>query len=259
MANTDRELLKQKLIAYPRWYHSFQLDPATKITGWAEKGSAYPPSGFAEQKFSYYQLPEAWHGKTVLDIGGWDGAISFEMERRGASSVVLVNPRRLEDMDLPVAGPGSLAEQEKTYAEKGYPLDYIHSGGARLLIEWFGSRVQLAHGSVYDLPQVVNGQKFDLVCFLGLLYHLRDPIRGLTAAASLTRELLILESMCLDSSHRLARAKEGYCQFLGSRTGHNWWAFNYQAIEMMLRCCGFSRIERKQVWGTRVVYHAWRG
>ncbi len=255
---TNRQTLKERILSYPRWYHSFQLDSDTRITGWAESNQSYPPSGFPEQHYSYYHLPQVWNGKSVLDIGGWDGAIAFEMERRGAAPVVLLNPRHLEDMDLPASGPGCLEDLLSQYAQKGYPTDYIHSGGARLLVEWFGSKVDLLHGSVYDLPEIVNSQKFDLVCFLGLLYHLRDPLRGLMAAASVTKELLIVESLCFDEGHELANAKEAYCQFHGARAGHNWWAFNYHSIELMLGSCGFARIERKEQWHSRVVYHAYR-
>jgi SAM-dependent methyltransferase len=254
----DRQTLKAALLNYPRWYHSFQLDGETRITGWAETNLCYPPSGYLDQRFAYYHLPDAWKGKSVLDIGGWDGVISFEMERRGASPILLVNPRRLQDIDLPVAGPGCLEDLEKQFAAKGYPTDYIHSGGAKLLIDWFDSDIRLAHGSVYDLETIAEGRKFDLVCFLGLLYHLRDPLRGLMAAASVTAELLILETMCFEPNHVLANADEGYCQFLGATTGHNWWVFNYRAIEGMLISCGFSRLERREQWGSRVVYHARR-
>jgi len=256
---TDRQTLKAKILGYPRWYHSFQLDLETHIKGWAETNQSYPPSGFEEQHYSYYHLPEVWDGKSVLDVGGWDGAIAFEMERRGAAQVVVVNPRRLDDLDLPASGPGCYDDLLSQYSEKGYPTDYIHSGGARLLIEWFDSGVKILHGSVYDLSTIVSGQKFDLVCFLGLLYHLRDPLRGLVAAASATRELLVVESWCFDEGHELADSKEAYCEFLGAKAGHNWWAFNYRAIELMLESCGFTRIDRKEQWRSRVVYHASRG
>src|SRR5664279_5071655 len=152
MGTMTRQELKLALLAYPRWYHSFQIDDAV-ITGWAELNDAYPPTGFAKHEFSYYHLPEVWKGKSVLDVGGWDGAISFEMEKRGADPVVLVNPRRLEDMDLPIAGPGCLEDLQKQFTSKGYPLDHIHSGGAALLVEWFQSRVRLVEDSVYSLKE----------------------------------------------------------------------------------------------------------
>src|SRR6516162_8914945 len=37
--------------------------------------------------------------------------------------------------------------------------------------------------------------QFDVVLFLGVLYHLRDPLLGLERVASVTRDLLILETV----------------------------------------------------------------
>ena len=256
-AQNDREKLRSKILAYPRWYHSFQLDERTKITGWAKREGAYPPSAFAEDCFRYYHLPEKCHGKSVLDIGGWDGAISFEMERRGCSQVVLVNPKTLGDMDFPLGGPGTRAEVEQRYLESGFPLDDIHSGGAKLLIQWFDSKIKIQDSTIYDLPWKLK-QQFDIVLCLGLLYHLRDPVRGLAVASKLTGELLILETMCFPETDPLAQADRSYCEFLGGHTGHNWWLFNYHALEHMLQACGFERIERKEVWNSRCVYHAFK-
>ena len=254
---TDRESLKQRILSHPRWYHSFELDETTQITGWAEREKAYPETAFAGNSYRYYHLPSDWGKRTVLDIGGWDGAISLEMERRGSEEVVLVNPRVLDDLDLPLQGPGSRDHVQQEFLEKGYPLDDIHSGGARLLIEWFESDIRIVDSSVYDLPAKLD-REFDLVLFLGLLYHLRDPVRGLEAASHLTREILILETMCFPEQDPLAHAERSFCEFLGGDAGQNWWCFNYHAIEHMLRACNFRRIERKETWGSRCVYHAFK-
>jgi len=253
----NHQELKERVLAYPRWYHSFQLDSETKITGWAEQNQAYPPTAFVEQGFQYYHLPEDWRNKSVLDIGGWDGAISFEMERRGSSNVILVNPYSLEDLDLPIQGKGTRDRFERLYREKGYPFEEIHSGGARLLIQWFHSRVQLLHASVYDLPARLD-TAFDLVLCLGLLYHLRDPLRGLEGVSRLTKERLIVETRCMPEDDPLAFVPRSYCEFLAGDEGQNWWLFNYHAIETMLRVSGFSHIERKSAWRDRCVYHAYK-
>jgi tRNA (mo5U34)-methyltransferase len=253
----QRAALKARILAFPRWYHSFQLDEATKIVGWAEESGAYPPTAFAEHAFTYYQLPERWDGKSVLDVGGWDGALSLELERRGSSRVLLVNPEKLEDLDLPLKGEGTLDHFRRIYAEKGYPLREIHSSGARLMFRWFGSRAEIAHSSVYDLGERLD-EPYDLVLCLGLLYHLRDPVRGLLTVARLTRERMILETMCFPQEHPLANAPEPYCEFLGGDGGQNWWRFSYSAIERMLVSCGFERWERKSTWRGRCVYHAFK-
>jgi tRNA (mo5U34)-methyltransferase len=254
---TSREELKSAILSYPRWYHSFQIDSDTKITGWAEIEGAYPKTAFREASFQYYHLPQDWRGKSVIDIGGWDGAISFEMERRGSSRTVLVNPYDLDSMDLPLQGAGDREEIEQKYRSSGYPLTDIHSGGARLLTKWFHSQVEIVDSSVYDLDEK-KSRPYDLVLFLGILYHLRDPIRALEIAARLTQELLILETMCFPEQDPLAGKKRAFCEFLGAHTGHNWWCFNFHAIEEMLYTCGFHRAVKKEGWGNRCVYHAYK-
>jgi tRNA (mo5U34)-methyltransferase len=253
----SRRELKDRILSYPRWYHSIRLDEQTKITGWAEQEQAYPPTAFAEMQFQYYQLPEDWTNKTVLDIGGWDGAISFEMERRGSSEVVLINPYSLSDLDFPIQGEWSLDYFQQLFREKGYPLEEVHSGSARLLIDWFNSKVQILHLNVYDLSRKIQKQ-FDLVLCLGLLYHLRDPLRGLEEIAKVTKDQLILETMCLPEDDPLAHVKQSWCEFLGGDQGQNWWRFNFHSVEKMLRASGFQRIERKTIWRSRCVYHAYK-
>jgi tRNA (mo5U34)-methyltransferase len=254
---SQRQALKSEILNYSRWYHSFRLDADTRIVGWAEKAGAYPPTAYQEGSFKYYHLPDQWNQKSVLDIGGWDGAIAFEMERRGSQEVVLVNPYTLDDMDFPLDGPGSRSEVEKKYRDNHYPLVDIHSGGARLMIQWLHSKVRVVDSGIYELPAKLT-QPFDLVLCLGLLYHLRDPLRGLTAAASLTREMLILETMCFPGSDPLARKDRSYCEFLGGQMAHNWWRFNFRAVEGLLGASGFKRFERKAEWADRCVYHAFK-
>jgi tRNA (mo5U34)-methyltransferase len=160
-------------------------------------------------------------------------------------------------MDLPKQGPGNRDEIEKTYLANGYPLMDIHSGGARLLKQWFNSKIRIMDSSVYNLPEKLS-KTFDLALFLGILYHLRDPIGGLEAASSLTGEILILETMCFPAENPLADHPRSYCEFLGAHSGHNWWCFNFHALEQMLYTCNFRRIERKEVWNNRCVYHAFK-
>jgi tRNA (mo5U34)-methyltransferase len=106
-------------------------------------------------------------GKSVLDIGAWDGYFSFEFERRGAKRVLAIdswNGRGLECFLL-----------------------------AR---EHFGSNVEYKRMDVHDLcPEAVG--TFDVVFFAGVLYHTRHPLKALEAIRSVTRERLILETHSL--------------------------------------------------------------
>ena len=115
------------------------------------------------------QLPADLTGKRVLDIGAWDGAASFECERRGAKEVVAL----------------SLENPETT--------------GFNRLKTVLGSNVQYVMGSVYNLLQHVSG-KFDIVLFLGVIYHNRYPLLAADQIRLVTRGELFVESFVIDNS-----------------------------------------------------------
>ena len=86
----------------------------------------------------------------MLDIGCWDGLFSFECERRGAERVVAADLWENAGRDA---------------------FDFAR--------EELGSKVEPLECDVYDLPGKLGGERFDLVLFLGVLYHLRHPLLGL--------------------------------------------------------------------------------
>lgn len=115
------------------------------------------------------QLPERLDGMRVLDIGARDGFFSFECERRGAGEVVAIDYLPPE--------------------ETGFPI-------ARDLV---GSQVEMRQANVYDLTPGDYGT-FDLVLFLGVLYHLRDPMLALDRIADVSKGKLILETQAIDEA-----------------------------------------------------------
>jgi len=115
------------------------------------------------------QLPESLEGMRVLDIGARDGFFSFECERRGAAEVVAID--------------------YLTPEETGFPI-------ARELV---GSQVQMRQANVYDLSPEEFG-RFDLVLFLGVLYHLRDPMLALDRIAEIATGSVIVETHAIDDA-----------------------------------------------------------
>jgi tRNA (mo5U34)-methyltransferase len=115
-------------------------------------------------------IPSDLSGKTVLDIGAYDGFFSFEFERRGAARVLAID----------------------TYSwDKQRGLECFLA--AR---EFFNSKVEHRRMDVSELcPQEVG--TFDLVFCAGLLYHVQDPLLALKRIRSVTRKQLILETVCL--------------------------------------------------------------
>jgi tRNA (mo5U34)-methyltransferase len=155
-------------------------------------------------------------GKSVLDIGAWDGFFSFEAERRGASRVLAT--------DWFVWG--GIVNYKPAF-------DYAH---ARL-----ASRVESQVADVFDLSPARHGQ-FDTVLLLGVLYHLKNPLGGLEIAASMARETLIIETH-VALLNVLAPAMRYHLGAELSNDPTNFWSPNLPCLNNMLLDLGFSKVE----------------
>jgi tRNA (mo5U34)-methyltransferase len=113
-------------------------------------------------------LPKDLRGRRVLDVGAFNCCFSFECERRGAAEVVAID---LQD-----------------------PRDL----GFVTLSNLLGSHVRFDQGSVYNLDRASLGE-FDIVLFLGVLYHLRYPLLALDQLRKVTKGTLFLETMVIDN------------------------------------------------------------
>ncbi len=155
-------------------------------------------------------------GKSVLDIGAWDGFFSFEAERRGAARVLAT--------DFYVWGGAANHKPAFDYAR------------ARL-----GSKVESEVVDLFDLSPSRHGQ-FDTVLFLGVLYHLKNPLGGLELAASLARETLVVETH-VSLLNVIAPAMRYHLGAELSNDPSNFWSPNIPCLHNMLVGIGFSRIE----------------
>ncbi len=220
------------------WFHSLTL-PGGEVTAGVKSAEVLQTE--ADVVFKHGVA-----GKRVLDIGAWDGFFSFEAERRGAASV--------------------LAADHFCWSGDGWGtkagFDHAH---ARL-----GSKVETLETDVQQLSPTAVGT-FDVVLFLGVLYHVKDPMLCLEHAASVTGDLLVIETCtALDV---LPWPVMRY--YVGSDLGGdptNFWAPNRKCLEGMARDLGFKRIEMtghpvtRPHWRApelywkhnRVFMHAWR-
>src|SRR5919201_3995948 len=109
-------------------------------------------------------LPADLRGQTVLDIGCNGGFYAIEMKRRGAERVV------------------------------GIDSEPLYLAQARFAAEVSGVELELHQLSVYDVAKL--GETFDLVLFMGVLYHLRHPLLALDLIHEhVARDLLVFQSM----------------------------------------------------------------
>jgi tRNA (mo5U34)-methyltransferase len=212
-----------------RWYHTIDLGG-----GVVTRGVDDSPVRLARA-----QLPVSLHGKSVLDIGAWDGFFSFECERRGAARVVAA-----DHFSWHGTGWGTKA-------------------GFNLAREALGSRVEDVDIDVMDLSPERIGT-FDVVLFLGVLYHLRHPYLALERVASVARDYLILETVVdLVGVGRPAMAFYPGRELNNDPT--NWWGPNVPAVVGMLNTLGFThvrvatRLPGAFHRGARALYHRMRG
>jgi len=184
------------------WWHQIELPDGT-IT---------PGRDRSAQKLAALHLPDLT-GKTILDMGAWDGYFSFAAERLGASRVVAADRHVWQ---LPGGKDG---------------FEYARTA--------LGSAVEDVEIDVLDISPETVGQ-FDVVLFLGVLYHMRHPLLALERMASVTKQLLVMETL-VDLTFLRTPAAAFYPQTLhGDAT--NWWGPNRAAVVGMLKSVGFDRV-----------------
>lgn len=199
----DRDQLRLEIGKHD-WFHAIDLGQGVWTPGRNDpKNQTLPRLG----------MPEDLSGKTVLDIGAWDGFFSFEAERRGASRVLA------------------------TDSHAWFTLKPAFELARRAL----GSRVEDLDIDVMDLAPGKVGT-FDVVLFLGVLYHLRHPMLALEKVFSVTADHLILETVT-DLQWTRYPVMRFYPGSELAGDASNWFGPNPAAVVGMLKAVGFSKVE----------------
>jgi tRNA (mo5U34)-methyltransferase len=208
-SGSERERLQAEVDAL-RWYHSIDL------------GSGIVTKGIDETapRLQRLKLPADLSGKSVLDIGAWDGFFSFEAERRNARRVVAADYYAWH-------GVGWGTGQGKA----GFEL-------ARRVLQ---SRVEDCDVDVLDLSPDRIGT-FDLVFFFGVLYHVPNPLLVLERVSAVTSGCLVLETV-VDMVGYRRPAAAFYPDKELNNDPTNWWGPNHAAVCGMLKTVGFTRVD----------------
>lgn len=215
------ESMKRRIEELGPWFQNIELDGVP--TAPDHFLGNYPADKW--RRFAH-ALPADLSGKTVLDIGCNAGFYCIEMKRRGADRVL------------------------------GIDFDDAYLAQARFAAEVAGVDIELRRLSVYDVARL--GERFDVVLFMGVLYHLRHPLLALDLIREhVTGGLLVFQSMQRGSS-ALIEIEGDYhfwneglfdepgfprLHFVEHRYANdptNWWIPNRACAEAMLRSAGFE-------------------
>jgi tRNA (mo5U34)-methyltransferase len=204
------------------WFHNLHLPDGSQTAPESPLGD-FP--GFKWKQLELH-LPQDLSGWSALDIGCNAGFYTVELARRGAHVTGL-------DSD-----PHFLRQAQWAAREFGVQ-----------------ERVRFERAQVYDLAS--RHERYDLVLFMGVFYHLRYPLLGLDIVADKVQRLLVFQTLTMpdveispaadsrgaDILERGAFTAPGWPkmafiehEFVGDPT--NWWAPNHSAVVAMLRSSG---------------------
>jgi tRNA (mo5U34)-methyltransferase len=225
----------------PFWFHSIDCGDGVITNG-------VKPLAILHEELAAMAVPRL-AGKTVLDIGAWDGFFSFAAEESGAKRVTALD-HYVWSMDI---------ERQQRYwkacREQGIPPTPYHlvpghwDPGTLPGKRAFDTVHRIKRSSVEQLVadfmtvDLVEVGQFDVVYFLGVLYHLEEPYKALKRLSLITREVAIIETAAVYlPPHEDVGIFEFYeSNELAADVG-NWFAPNAVGLAKACRAAGFRGV-----------------
>lgn len=207
------------------WFQNIRVDGLETVP--EHPLGDYPDAFF---RLFAHAIPDDLTGWSVLEVGCNAGFYAFEMKRRGAARVV------------------------------GIDAEPLYLRQARVLADRFGLDVEFQERSVYDVGAM--SERFDLVLFMGVLYHLRYPLLALDVLRRFAvRRLMVFQSMLRGSPDTRAWPADHaftdrapfddpawprlhFVEHRYAGDASNWWIPNAAGAEAMLRSAGFVVVDR---------------
>lgn len=210
------------------WFHSIDLGNGIVTRGLK---SIQLLQGEFENTFNGINLA----GKRVLDVGAWNGAFTAEAARRGAAHIAAIDHHTWNKPEWNGRRSFDLVVEALSIPAKAVDLD-LDSPGLTL----------------------APAGTFDVVLFLGVFYHLKNPLTALQEVANAAKEVLVVETYV----ERSLDPKPAMVFFPGAELGgdaSNWWGPSCACIIELLKMMGFARIETSPGSDSlRQVFRAWR-
>jgi tRNA (mo5U34)-methyltransferase len=237
-----RRRLQDEVDAVPYWWHSIDLGD-----GVVTPGAKFGDVAGMRAEWDSLRLPDL-RGASVLDVGAWDGFYSFEAERRGAARVVALDHFvwAIDPAAAVESGRFTGVPDAESRPDVWQPDRLPGKRGFDVAHRALGSSVESAVVDFMAADPVELGT-FDVVLFLGVLYHMRDPLGALRRLRALTDGVAVIESEAIVVPGQEDRA---VCEFLSADQLNadptNWWVPNLHALHDLCAAAGFARSETVQ-------------
>jgi tRNA (mo5U34)-methyltransferase len=200
----------------PLWFHTFALAPGIYTPGIA-RDHGYRLAVLGADRFA---------GRSVLDVGAFDGFYSFLAEARGARRVVAVDN-----------------EQYVDWVRARFGITLEGSAGFRAIAELVGSRVQYRRMDALDVNEL--GERFDVVLCFGLLHRVTDPVGLLRALADVLAPggEVVLETHGSDLTADTPATEIHEPGKVYARDDFVYWGFSAEGLQRLARLVGLDDVE----------------
>lgn len=223
---SDLTTVRKEVEGMGPWFHNLHLPDGTQTAPDHFLGD-FPR--FKWQEIKDY-IPDDLSGWKVLDVGCNAGFYSFKLAERGADVTAI-------DLD-------SHYLKQARWAARQYG---------------FEDKITFRRQQVYDLAH--TEEKYDLIWFMGVLYHLRYPLLGMDILTSKVKKIMVFQTMSMPESglfrvpedlpidEREKMLQPGWpkAAFIEKKLAGdptNWWAFNDAGMKALLRSCGMKIIHQ---------------
>jgi tRNA (mo5U34)-methyltransferase len=214
----DEGAARAALESVPLWFHTFSLD----------EGALYTPGVARDHRYRIPVLPHDLRGRSVLDVGTFDGFYAFLAEARGAERVVAVDNEQYRDWVL---------------ARWGVELE--GGEGFHAIAELLDSEVEYRRLDAFELDQL--DELFDLIFCFGILHRVESPLsllkilrRRLASGGHVLLETYGVADRELEreAAMRVVEAGEVY-----AHDNYVYWGFTGESLARLAGHAGFGEVE----------------
>ena len=208
----------------PLWFHTFALAPGIYTPGIA-RDHGYRLAVLGADRFA---------GRSVLDVGAFDGFYSFLAEARGARRVVAVDN-----------------EQYVDWVRARFGVTLQGGAGFRAIAGLLGSRVEYRRMDALDMDELE--ERFDVALCFGILHRVTDPIRLLRALADVLAPggEIVLETYGSNLPADAPAIEVHEPGDVYARDDFVYWGFSAEGLRRLARLVGFARGRGRRRAGNR--------